>query len=436
MKRAIYRISMGLGANAFGQAVTIAIQLLSLPIFLHFWSISLYGEWLMLSAIPAYMSAMDVGILSVGMNKMTILAAGGDVRAAERVFHSLLAFALFAIAVAGAIVLPGLWLFTFGDTGSEVEHRLTLSMLLITSLMCVFCGLFEAVFRASDEYAKGIIALNLARLSEWIGSIVGLVVGRSLFDVGLGLLCGRLLANLLTWIYVIRRYRDYRWNTRGASRTELTGMILPGLSYLSLPAANALSLQGMVLLVGTMFGTPTLAVFSAYRTLSRVGFQAVNMLSRVLWPEFSRRYGERAYGTMQKLYRYGTFATLTASLVAALILYFASPVILSIWTHGKIAYIPTLFNILLLVTAFSGVWQIGLILLTAVNQLGHVSMIYVTASAFSLAVAYIAGRWTGVEGTSFAMLITELIMASTCFIYVRQFFGRYQATHEVGLATP
>jgi O-antigen/teichoic acid export membrane protein len=426
---------MGLGANVFGQAVTIAIQLLSLPIFLHFWSISLYGEWLMLSAIPAYMSAMDVGILSVGMNRMTILAAGGDLRSAERVFHSLLAFALLAIGVVGTVVLAGLWLFSFGDTGSEIEHRLTLSMLLITSLMCVFCGLFEAVFRASDAYAKGIIALNLGRLSEWMGSIVGLVLGRSLFHVGLGLLCGRMLANVMTWIYVTRRYPQYRWHTREASRSELTAMILPGLSYLSLPAANALSLQGMVLLVGTMFGTPTLAVFSAYRTLSRVGFQAVNMLGRVLWPEFSRRYGERAYGTMQTLYRYGTFATLMASLGVALILYFAAPVILSIWTHGKISYLPVLFNILLLITAFSGIWQVGLILLTAVNQLGTVSIIYVAVSALSLGAAYIAGRWSGIEGASLAMLITELVMAFTCFIYVRQFLGQYASECGTVLAT-
>jgi hypothetical protein len=58
-----HRISLGLGANLFGQVVTVAIQLLSLPVFLHFWSLSRYGEWLMLSAIPAYLSAVDVGIL-------------------------------------------------------------------------------------------------------------------------------------------------------------------------------------------------------------------------------------------------------------------------------------------------------------------------------------------------------------------------------------
>ncbi|MFM0737521.1 lipopolysaccharide biosynthesis protein [Paraburkholderia xenovorans] len=430
-----HRISLGLGANLFGQVVTVAIQLLSLPIFLQFWSLSRYGEWLMLSAIPAYLSAMDVGILSVGMNRMAILAAGGDVASAERIFQSMLAFALAAIAVVGAIVLPGLWLFSFGDSGVSVEHRVALSLLIGASLACVLSGLFESVFRACDDYPMGIIALNLGRVAEWLGSIVGLVVGRSLADVGIGYFLGRLIANLLTWLYIRHRYPQYRWSISGASKAELTSMVVPGLSYISLPAANALSLQGMVLLVGSMFGTPTLAIFSAYRTLARICFQAVNMLTRVLWPEFSRRYGEGAFATMRGLYRYGTMATIVASIGGALVLYVAGPFVIKLWTHGRIAYIPHLFNILLLVTAFSGLWQVGLILLTAVNKLGAVSIIYVVASALSLGCAFLAGRSYGLEGAALAMILTEVAMAGTCYLYVKAFFDEHSKSCSASLVT-
>jgi O-antigen/teichoic acid export membrane protein len=431
----IHRISLGLGANLFGQVVTVAIQLLSLPVFLHFWSLSRYGEWLMLSAIPAYLSAVDVGILSVGMNRMAILAAGGDVESAERIFHSMLAFALVVIAVVGAIVLPGLWFFSFGDSGVGVEHRVTLSLLIGAALVCVFCGLFESVFRACDDYPMGIMALNLARVAEWLGSIVGLVLGRSLVDVGLGYFCGRLIANVLTWFYIRYRYPQYRWSTRGASRAELADMVVPGLSYLSLPAANAFSLQGMVLLVGSMFGTPTLAVFSAYRTLARIGFQAVNMLTRVLWPEFSRRYGEGAFATMRGLYRYGTMATMVASIGGTFALYLAGPFVINLWTHGQIVYIPRLFNILLLVSALSGLWQVGLILLTATNRLGAVSIIFVVAAALSLGCAFLAGRRFGLEGAAWATILTEVAMACTCYLFVKIFFDEHGKSCSTSLLT-
>jgi O-antigen/teichoic acid export membrane protein len=436
MKRTIHRISLGLGANLFGQIVTVGIQLLSLPMFLHFWTLSTYGEWLMLSAMPAYLSAMDLGILSVGMNRMAILAASGDVSSAERIFQSMFGFGLLAIAVVAATVLPGLWFFSFGDSGSNVEHRVALSLLIAASLACVFSGLFEAVFRACDDYAMGIVALNLARVVEWLGSLVGLIVGRSLVDAGLGLFCGRVIANVLTWLYLLHRHPQYRWSTRGGSRAELVGMVIPGLSYLSLPAANALSLQGMVLLVGGMFGTPTLAIFSAYRTLSRISFQAVNMLSRVLWPEFTKRYGEGALATMRGLYRYGTLATVTASLGGALVLHVAGPYFISAWTHDEIAYIPQLFNILLLVTALSGFWQVGLSLLTAVNKLGRISIIYAAASALSLCIAFFAGRHYGIGGATLAMVLTEIVMASICHISVKRFFEQHDKGCSPSLAIP
>ena len=44
---------LSLGANAFGQMVTIATQVVQLPLFPKQYGIELTGEWLLLSAIPA-----------------------------------------------------------------------------------------------------------------------------------------------------------------------------------------------------------------------------------------------------------------------------------------------------------------------------------------------------------------------------------------------
>lgn len=55
------RLIKGLSANAFSQVVNIAIQLTSVPIFLHFWGVDLYGKWLIVSSIPAYLSMSDIG---------------------------------------------------------------------------------------------------------------------------------------------------------------------------------------------------------------------------------------------------------------------------------------------------------------------------------------------------------------------------------------
>ena len=55
------RLRNGFGANAYGQLVVIIIQLAGVPILLHAWGTQLYGEWLILAAIPTYLSMTDLG---------------------------------------------------------------------------------------------------------------------------------------------------------------------------------------------------------------------------------------------------------------------------------------------------------------------------------------------------------------------------------------
>ncbi len=50
------RLLKGTGAQAFGQGVQIFIRLAEVPLLLAFWGTQLYGEWLMLAAIPVYLS--------------------------------------------------------------------------------------------------------------------------------------------------------------------------------------------------------------------------------------------------------------------------------------------------------------------------------------------------------------------------------------------
>ena len=65
-----------------------AIQLVQVPVFLHFWSVPLYGEWLILNSIPTYLWFSNAGFGTVAGNEMTMLVAGGDRDSALRVFQS------------------------------------------------------------------------------------------------------------------------------------------------------------------------------------------------------------------------------------------------------------------------------------------------------------------------------------------------------------
>jgi len=72
------RLVRGFGASAMGPVVTALVQLVSVPVFLRFWGAHLYGEWMVLSAIPTYLSLSDTGFGSVAGDDMTMRVARGD----------------------------------------------------------------------------------------------------------------------------------------------------------------------------------------------------------------------------------------------------------------------------------------------------------------------------------------------------------------------
>ena len=97
------RVGFTLGANVYGQIVTIAAQIGLVPILLHAWGIERYGAWLLLSALLAYLTLSDFGFTFIAKNEMTMKAASGDRQGALVTYQSV--FMLLNVIVAAVTLL-------------------------------------------------------------------------------------------------------------------------------------------------------------------------------------------------------------------------------------------------------------------------------------------------------------------------------------------
>jgi len=57
----IKRLFRGIGANFLGQIINIASRIVLVPLFLLSWGADIYGEWLLLSSMVAYLSLIEMG---------------------------------------------------------------------------------------------------------------------------------------------------------------------------------------------------------------------------------------------------------------------------------------------------------------------------------------------------------------------------------------
>lgn len=420
------RIIAAMGAGMLGQGVNIAIQLLSLPVFLHWWDLNQYGQWLMLSAMPAYLSMADVGMVSTAGNRMTMAMGRGDVLEANRVFHSATVFmaltcgglALLSVALIWGIGLPGV---------TSPTERGALLCLCLGVLVSFGGGLADAMFRASHRYALGNALGTLVRLGEWVGSVLGLWWGQDLLAVALGGLLWRVAGTLIMAAWSWRQAMGLQWGLRDAHLAEVKGMAQPAMAFMLFPLANAITFQGLTLLTGHLLGPAMVAVFNTYRTLARVAVQITATLSHALWSEFSRLFGQGGAPAISGLYARSAQLGLWGSLAFSGVLYLIGPALLDWWTHGAVPAHGELLAWLLLYAATCGAWHIPRVALMATNQHQGLAQGIVLISVAGFGLSWLLARQWQVEGIAAGMTLAEMACATWCVLSLRKVMSPREA---------
>ena len=419
----VRRVVAGLGANAFGQAINVGIQLISLPLFLHRWDLATYGTWLVLSAIPSYLSMADVGMVTVAGNEMTMAMGRGDVDRANSLFQSILALMTIVCGALAVLAVPVFLLLPLPGIGA-LDQRYALLALALGVLTSFYGGLADIVFRSTHRFATGVMLGNLGRLLEWAGGILGLLFVGNFTAVALGALGARVAATAAS-IALSRRDqgRDIRWGFGNAHREGIRRMVRPALSFMAFPLANALTFQGITLLVANLFGPVLVAVFNAYRTMARVATQLTYIFGSSLWPEFSRLYGSGGPSAVASVYRRAMLLGTWIAVGLSVALYPLTPLFLRIWTHGKIEFEPVLAGILLAYASAAGLLHVPRVLLISTNLHFGIAQWTLVSSFAALLLSYLFGPVLGIRGVALAMLATEGVLALACLVLARRILG-------------
>jgi len=416
----VKRFYAALGANMTGQVMTTLIQLVTVPAFLYCWSLSEYGSWLILTAVPAYFALSDIGFLAVTINKMTIVAASGDTEKVNILFQT--AFKLCQTAALAGTLLALIVVFSLNVKPLDsLTSKAVLVILVFSAVLAMSSGLLDAVFRSSGEFALGMHLVNGARFIEWIGMLCGLFLGRTFLSTAIGQLAGRLVASLIGWKIASRRYPNIQWGVSKASAQELREMARPALSFMAFPVANAVNIQGMTLVVGHLFGVAFLAIFSTYRTLTRILVQAVTIIGRSLWPEISRRFGVGDMRVLVDLYRKGTFASIGLAAGLCFFLYYFGETLLHLWTRGRIPFEKSMFDLFLVAAMITSFWQMGMVLLAATNRHPRLSITYLLGSIMSILVTYTFSGVAGTQAPMIGLIGFEVFLVVMCSVHVRAF---------------
>ncbi|WP_431860965.1 hypothetical protein [Azospirillum sp.] len=345
------RLAAGYGMQGINLAVLLSLQLLVVPIFLHFWSMQAYGRWLALNAAAGFFGLADFGVVAALGNRLRAAWSRGEAEMYRRLFQvglgvcSGLTVAGTALLLASASILDVSGLLGLTE---EADAETTFVLLGLMHLLGIPRALVVSIYSARGEHGRE-TGVNLI----YFGAM--LVVPAASAGLGGGLL-GTAAANLaasvlLGWGVVLadvrRRYADLPLRIRPPNRGELAELVARAPFYSVTATAALVHMQMPVVLLGLMAEPGATVAFTTMRTFTGLTRQAATQLFIVASLEMARQHAQRdAAGIVRMYAESGRMIGGLSGLLMGMSMVLG-PAFFVLWTKGAVAFDPVLAGIFL-----------------------------------------------------------------------------------------
>jgi O-antigen/teichoic acid export membrane protein len=408
----VARLIHGTGAGTVAYGLGIVSNLLLLPLYLRFWSVARYGEWMALYSAVNYLANLDFGVTFAAVNAATIAYASNDWQTFKRVQGTAWTASL-VIAAVGGVIVAALSLSHF----FRLNHWLGLTVLGQREARLVFCGLafslladipgrqLIAVYIAIGEFAKYQWAWNGFSLLLCIATAAALTLGAGPESLAMVMVATTLFTIVTAfWMLqrkdprLIPRIRDSDWLTARRLAAP-TGQI--GLSMI----ASALTVQGPVVLLSRMLGGPAVALFTTTRTVTNLVRGTVILVRAPLRPELAAASAQSNRNVLHRLFRLAVSIDTIAAISLSAVLWSGGEWFLRYWSHGRIHPDSMLLHLLLIVVVLEGFLQVLASPGWATNRIQALSGALLVTAVTSLVLAVLLIRRFGVSAIPLGAMI-------------------------------
>lgn len=425
----IKRLIQGIGANFLGQFINIASRVLLVPLFLSAWGTGVYGEWLILSSVVAYLTLTDLGGQLYIVNRLTQAYAQGDIPLFRRILHT--GLSLFLILPLTVFTVFTVVIYFFPPGGllhiTITSPQVVFVVLGILAFQLVFSlpqGILLGVYRAVELLPRGVMLANAMQLGSFVLVGLGLWCG-----VGLVTIAGLQLLPYLTVALVAgrdlnRRFPQFRVTSlREANLSFGLSFIKPSLHFLGIQVALAFSVQGTVLVVGMVLGPVQVVVFATLRTIINLIRSFFEQISHAAWPEMTRLDSQGEEEKFFLLFRAILRSTLSAAVVFMAIFHFWGENLYHFWLRKAVAYQQPVMDLFLIYMGQLMIWLTCSHPLMATNRHRVLARVLLVSSLLSIGLAYLGGRRLGLPGVILGMIAGDLLLP--CW-FVPYLLSRYQ----------
>jgi O-antigen/teichoic acid export membrane protein len=416
LKRALHAFV----AFCFGQGIATLGYLLLVPLYLHVWSASLYGEWLTLGSVVAYFSCLHLGVQTWAVNRLTQAYARGDVEEYRRVRDTAFGF-YFCLALLGSIALAAFaWWAPVGSwfhLSATSRYGIFLVLLLLGGqfLWTMPASLLWWVYGTTGDLARTQWVMNVSKVLTLAVTCGALLVWPRLVVVAAAQAAGFLAIVGLVWWDVHRRFPELAPGFRQTKISLLRPILGESIFFAIINWAVALTLHGANLVVAGMLGTAALALFVTTRTLANSVRQMVGLIVHSSSTNLTRLEALEDKQRLRLAFRLVLFVTVAGCVAVSASLWLEGGSVFTAWTRGRLAADIWLLRLFLLWLVLQSPWMAASAIPVYTNKHKELAMSYMVSSIGGLLLGALLLPRLGLKALPVAFIVAE---ALACYHFV------------------
>ncbi|PSC03135.1 flippase [Alsobacter soli] len=328
-------ISVNFLANATGTLVTIAVSILTVPIFVHRIGEARYGVLSIVWLLLGYFGFLDLGLSRASTNALARLQASSTSDRTSLIVASLLANLVIGCAGAVALYLAGMALMTWFITVPEaIKPEIAFALPWVAAFLplALVSGVAVGILEASERFTAVNALQTFGAVLGQVAPVVAAILISPTLDVVVPIaVIARAAGVLLILAFVV--LKEGPWGSFVVQAEALVGLFKYGgwVTVSSLVSPLLQSIDQFV--IGSTLGVSAVTYYAIPMSLvTRSQFFAV-ALSRALFPRLSRLEAAEAQRVFEK-------ATLTLGFSYAVIcgpaIFLAKPFI-ALWISPAFA---------------------------------------------------------------------------------------------------
>ena len=315
-------------AILFGMGSQIIIQLMSIPLFLYFFSVKDYAIWVISLNIEQFANFIDLGTITANQNAFSYLnKRDKKFEISQRISQSL---NLLTANLGILIILCVVEQLIFDNI---VNILLVISFGISVYVQNLF-GLVEATKRMNGQNSLGLNLASSARLIEFALYATVTICGVS--NLLIVSIVGTIAKFLFFWII---ESRDKQITAAEPFRSIdfllIKNMSKSGFPYALTKLSDVIALSGVVLILQNRLSPIELLLFVSFRTFLRFGLQLSNIINFTFYFEMSKNWTESKYSRFKrnvKLNSWSSFIVASILIVGYSVL---GRSLFSHWTHNQ-----------------------------------------------------------------------------------------------------